>query len=189
MNRVNRPPKANERQARQRHLLLLALALAPVLLGSLNARAAGPWPAGVRVTKATQKFDDVWQFGAIYPLRPPRRLRARYLELALGALSTPAETRPFVSLGPVWDLGNRSQVLVFEFGFSATLLGGSTFAGRDVGGNLHFTSSVTLGTRFGRERAYALALRVQHTSNGGLNSTNPGLDAIGLNFMIDLPKR
>ena len=30
----------------------------------------------------------------------------------------------------------------------------------------------------------SIALRIQHTSNGGLNSANPGLDMIGFNFVF-----
>jgi len=187
MNRATPPRPAMRRPDRRWPWLFLALALLPALLGGVDARAADAWPEGIRVAKSVQKFDDLWQFGAVYPLRAPRRLHARYLELAVGALSTPAETRPYLSLGPVWNLWPRSQALILEFGFSPTLIGGSTLAGRDLGGNLHFTSSLALGTRFGREHAYELSLRFQHTSNGGLSSTNPGLDVVGLTFSIDLP--
>lgn len=183
----NRAKRANDRCFRCLHGALFALAMLSIFLGSPTARAGGLSPDGLRVAKAMHKFEDVWQYGAIYKLRPPRRLRARYLELAIGALSSQTETRPFVSLGPAWDFRSRSQASFLEFGISLAVLGGSTLAGRDLGGNVHFTSSVALGTRFGRERAYELALRIQHTSNGGLNGTNPGLDAIGLNFTIDMP--
>lgn len=189
MSRVKHAQRANDRCTRRLHGALFALAMVSISLGSTEARAGGLSPEGIRVAKAMHKFEDVWQYGALYKLRPPRRLRARYLELAIGAVSSRTQTRPFVSLGPAWDFQSRSQALFLELGFSVTLLAGSTLAGRDLGGNLHFTSSVALGTRFGRAHAYALALRIQHTSNGGLNSTNPGLDAIGLNFTIDIPNR
>jgi hypothetical protein len=54
-----------------------------------------------------------------------------------------------------------------------------------MGGNLHFTSSAALGATFGARESVALSLRIQHTSNGGLSSTNPGMDIIGLNFAFD----
>lgn len=187
--RQNRQRRADERQARSRHALLLILAMLPIFLSGPGAHAADIRPAGFRAAKAVEQFDDVWQFAATYELRPPRRLRARHLELAVGALSSPADTRPFVSLGPVWEIPSRSRALFLELGFSVTLLGGSTFDGQDLGGNFHFTSSAAVGTRFGRQRAFALSLRFQHTSNGGLNSTNPGLDAVALNFTFDLPNR
>jgi len=171
------------------HGLVFSLAMLSIFLGSPTARAAGELFSGVRVAKAVDKFDDVWQIAAVSKLRPPRRLRAEHLELAVGAFSSPDNTRPFASLGPVWAFSGRSQRLALELGVSATLLGGSTLDDRDLGGNLHFTSSAALATRFGHRRKYRLSLRFQHTSNGGLNSTNPGLDAIALTFTTNDPNR
>ncbi len=189
MNPATRTPTAKNRQKRWPLGLVCTLVLASVFLGGHDARAAEAVFSGVRVAKSFDKFNDVWQISAVARLRPPRRLRAEHLEFAAGAFSSPTKTRPFASLGPVWKFRNRSQRLSLALGFSATLLGGSTLADRDLGGNLHFTSSVTLGAHFGRQREYELALRVQHTSNGGLNSTNPGLDAVALTFSIDSPTR
>lgn len=169
------------------HAAFSLLVMLSISLNAATAQAAGVVPAGVRVAKVVHKFDDLWQYGAIYKLRPPRRLRARCLELAVGALATSAESRPYVSLGPVWSFPSQSQALFLELGFSVTLLGGSTLDGRDLGGNLHFTSAAAVGTRFGARREFALALRIQHMSNGGLHDTNPGVDAIALNFSMDLP--
>ena len=39
---------------------------------------------------------------------------------------------------------------------------------------------------FGARENISVALRVQHTSNGGLSNTNPGLDMIGLSFAFNL---
>jgi len=189
MNPARQTHDANDRRACWRHGLVFMLVMASIFVSGQNAHAADAVFSGIRVAKAFDKFDDVWQVSAIARLRPPRRLRAEHLEFAAGAFSSPTKTRPFASLGPVWKFRNRSQRLSLALGFSATLLGGSTLADRDLGGNLHFTSSVTLGAHFGRQREYELALRVQHTSNGGLNSTNPGLDAIALTFSIDSPNR
>jgi hypothetical protein len=189
MIRVLCASPADDRFTRRLHGVLFSVAMLSIFLGNNDARAANLTSPDIRVAHAVHKFEDTWQFGAIYKLRPPRRLRARYLELAVGLLSSPAQSRPFVSLGPVWQLQTPTQALFLEFGFSTTLLAGSTLAGRDLGGNLHFTSSVAVGVRFGAAREHALALRVQHTSNGGLNSTNPGLDAVALNFSIGMPTR
>ena len=171
----------------RRFVLALATILAVVAVGPVQA--ADPLPVGVRAAKAVHGFDEVWQWAAIHQLPSPQALRARHLELAVGVVSGPTKTRPFVSLGPVWRLSRRAEALFLDLGFSVTLLGGSDFGGRDLGGNLHFTSSVALGTRFGGSRRYSLALRFQHTSNGGLNDANPGLDAIALNFTVDVPRR
>lgn len=168
------------------HAVVFLLAMLSIALNGANARATDRVPSGVRVAKAFSKFDDVWQYAATYRLRPPRRLHSHHLELAVGAFTSPSESQAFVSLGPVWRFRPLSRALFLELGFSPTLLSGSTLNGRELGGNLHFTSSATLGTTFGARDEYGLALRIQHTSNGGLHSSNPGLDAIALNFTFDL---
>ncbi len=99
------------------------------------------------------------------------------------------ENRPFVSLGPVWQFPVNNGPLFFELGISPTLLGGSTFNGRDLGDNFHFTSSAAVGKTFGARDAFSLSLRAQHTSNGNIKSTNPGMDMIGINFAFDFSKR
>ena len=91
-----------------------------------------------------------------------------------------------MSLGPVWRLPINNRLPYVELGFSPTLLTGSSLNGRDLGGNFHFTSSISIGATFGTRQNISLALRVQHMSNGGLSSTNPGLDTIGLNFAFNL---
>ncbi|MEM9209168.1 MAG: acyloxyacyl hydrolase, partial [Pseudomonadota bacterium] len=71
-----------------------------------------------------------------------------------------------------------------DLGFSPTLVSRSRFDGRELGGHFHFTSSLSVGASFGRFDRYALSLRAQHTSNGGLNEDNPGLDMVGVNFTV-----
>ena len=155
-------------------------------------------PSDYRVTSGVGKFSNTSQIAVAFRSSAPRFLRAERLpeylradrlELTVGTFSTSGRNRAFVSLGPVWRLPLNSSRYFAEFGFSPTLLDGSTFDGRELGGNFHFTSSVAAGVNFGTFNQYSLALRAQHTSNGGLNSTNPGLDTIGLNFSIDFDRR
>ena len=168
------------------HTIVFVSAMISFTLNSSNARAATAAPTDYRVVAASKKFEDTSQFAVAFRMRPPRRLRARHLELAIGAISTSQETRAFVSFGPVWRLPINNRLLFVELGFSPTLIAGSSFNGRDLGGNFHFTSSASVGATFGARENVSLALRVQHTSNGGLSSTNPGLDMIGLNFAFNL---
>lgn len=119
-----------------------------------------------------------------YDTKAPKWLRANRLEFALGAVSRAEQSRPFISLGPVWRWepeGSKKNWFV-DFGLSPTVLGGAKFDGRDLGGNLHFTSSVEIARKFGRSGSSTVSLRLQHLSNGGLNDTNPGLDTIMLGF-------
>lgn len=138
--------------------------------------------SAVRVSVAGDKFSDTWQSAAVFDLPAPRRLRARRLEFATGVFATSSEAKPFVSLGPVWRLPLRARRTFVEVGISPTLIFGSNFNGRDLGGNFHFTSSATIGTTLGESEASTLSLRIQHTSNAGLSSPNPGMDMIGVNF-------
>ena len=166
------------------HTVIFVVAMMSFTMNSANARAATVVPSDFRVVAASGKFDNTTQFAFAFRTRPPRRLRAAHLELAIGAITTTQESRAFVSFGPVWRLPIYSRSLFVELGFSPTLIAGSSFNGRDLGGNFHFTSSANIGATFGARENISIALRIQHTSNGGLNSTNPGLDMIGLDFVF-----
>ena len=166
--------------------MIFVIAMISFSLNSSNARAAGLAPVDYRVLTAAGEFDDTTQIAVAFQMRPPRRLRARHLELAVGAITTPEETRAFVSLGPVWRLPISSDSFFIDLGFSPTLISGSSLNGRDLGGNFHFTSSASIGTTFGASDSILLSLPVQHTSNGGLSSDNPGLDMIGLNISFNV---
>lgn len=161
------------------HLVYLVAVLLSVLLGSIlstEADATTIVPDEYRIGRVVSKFDDTWQAGAVFKLDVPRRLRASYLELTLGAISETDKTRPFASLGPVWQIQFSDDRLLAKIGFAPTLIAGSTFGDRDMGGNVHFTSSAAIQFSFGRQRTTRLTFQVQHTSNGGLSSQNPGMD-------------
>ena len=166
--------------------VIFVIAMISFSLNSSNAQAAGLVPADYRVLTAGGEFDNTTQIAMAFQMRPPRRLRARHLELAVGAITTAEETRAFASLGPVWRLPISSNSFFIDLGFSPTLISGFSFNGRDLGGTFHFTSSASIGTTFGASDNILLSLRVQHTSNGGLSSDNPGLDMIGLNISINV---
>ena len=168
------------------HTIVFVIAMISFSLNSSNAWAAIVAPTDYRVVAAGDKFADTTQFAVGFWMRPPRRLRARYLELTIGTISSSQESRVFVSLGPVWRLPIDSRSLFVELGFSPTLIAGSSFNGRDLGGNFQFTSSASIGATFGSREDISVALRIQHISNGGLSSTNPGMDMIGLNLTFNL---
>ncbi len=158
-------------------------------LNGWNAQAANVIPTDYRLATADEKSPDAWKSMVVFKVRPRRRLRAKRVELAIATLPTSQENRLFVSLGPVWRLPIRSPSLFVELGISPTLLSSSSFNGHDMGGNFHFTSSAAVGKTFGARDAFSLSLRIQHTSNGSIKSTNPGMDMIGLNFSFNLSNR
>ena len=51
----------------------------------------------------------------------------------------------------------------------------------DLGGNLHFRT--TLGIGYAVSDAYALSLAVSHWSNGGIETRNPGTDMVMLRLL------
>jgi hypothetical protein len=53
----------------------------------------------------------------------------------------------------------------------------------DLGGNIHFRSLVGLGFRLGVQSAFSIS--VDHLSNGGLTSSNPGSELISLRYIYN----
>ncbi len=167
------------------HIIFFAIMMISCLLNNSLAQADSLIPSDYRLATAGDKFSDTVQFAVAFKFRPPRRLRARRMELVVGTIATSQESRLFVSLGPVWQLPIVNRSMFFELGISPTFIGGSSFNQRDMGGNFHFTSFAAVGARFGKRDALSLSLRVQHSSNGGLNSTNPGMNMIGINIAFN----
>ncbi|MDJ0929118.1 MAG: acyloxyacyl hydrolase [Gammaproteobacteria bacterium] len=156
-----------------------------VLFATADCLAADSATPELRLWASTAfgKFDDSHQFAAAFRLDGGRRFFVHRFEIAAGVLAASDHTRPFLSLGPVWRLPGSATRWFFELGISPTLLAGSVFEGRDLGGNFHFTSTATLGRYLGSTRRLQLAVRVQHISNGGLRSTNPGMDLAGVSIL------
>ena len=168
--------------------LIVAVAMTSISLRATPAYADGFLPTEYRAMESIGKYDDVSQYALVFHGRPPRRLFAERMELAIGALSGADANRWFLSYGAVWRVPGRwmpyaRDAVHIDFGFSPTWIGGSTVNGRDLGGNLHFTSSLSAGAYLNARRTLELSLRIQHTSNGGLNSVNPGLDMAGLSLV------
>ena len=93
------------------HTVVFVIAMIAIMLNDSNARAASVMPTDYRLAMAGDKFEDTWQLAVAFRMRPPRRLRARYMELAVGTISTSDVSQPFVSLGPVWRLPINSRRL------------------------------------------------------------------------------
>ena len=167
------------------HIVFFAIMIVSCMLNSSNARAATVIPSDYRLATANDKYSGTLKVAVAFKMRPPRRLRAKRMGLVVGTISTSQESRLFVSFGPVWRLPIASRSLFVELGISPTLISGSSFNDRDMGGNFHFTSSAAVGANFGKRDAFSLSLRIQHTSNGGLSSINPGMNMIGINFAIN----
>ena len=182
---VRRAPDASRRFWLQ--TLTFVAAMASVSLRATPAYADGFLPTEYRAMESIGKHEDVSQYALVFHGRPPRRLFAERMELAVGTLSGANADRWFVSYGAVWRVPRRwmpfaRNAMHVDVGFSPTWIAGSAVNGRDLGGNLHFTSSLSVGAYLNARRTLELSARIQHTSNGGLDSVNPGLDMLGLSL-------
>lgn len=70
-------------------------------------------------------------------------------------------------------------------GFAPTVLSDAALGERVIGGEFHFTSAVMAGVTVLRPGGVRLAYRLQHTSNGGTHSENPGVDLSGV--VLEIP--
>jgi hypothetical protein len=170
-----------------RLLQLAIIALACVALHGRYAHAEGLQSMDLRYMYGYKdKFDETDLYVATLNFPPPKFLGIDRQELAFGAFDSPDDTTAFVSFGPVWHLPFGDSAIFVDLGFSPTLLSKSKIQDEPVGGKFHFTSSVSLGAKFGENDSMSLALRVQHTSNGSIDTPNPGIDMLGVSFNIDL---
>ena len=149
---------------------------------------------GVRVARADSgQFDGLTQQSLFVDFKLPWQwspwegvYATPRLTLELGQFETDLEDRLFGSFGPALRIDNdRWRIPAFvDLGFSPTVIDGSEYGDRNLGTSFNFTSHVALGMRFGRQRDHSVSIRLQHISNGGTNSTNPGVDMIGIDFVF-----
>lgn len=109
---------------------------------------------------------------ALYELAD-RELDAR-VRVGLGAIRSGSETAYLISTGPmvlwpVWD-----PRVWLEGGISAALLSRDRVDGLDIGKHFQFISE--LGLKFVLAPRFSVGYRLQHVSNAGTDSDNPGLD-------------
>jgi len=144
---------------------------------------------GYRYLTAVSKFNNLSQYALIletprswrYRLRSGGLLESRIM-VAVGLMKQGDVAHTFLSVGPVLKLSSASSRFSAEIGLSPTLMEDSMFADRELGGRLHFTSHVAGIISFGRQRRHLIAIHLQHISNGGLSSTNPGVDMLGIEY-------
>ncbi len=80
------------RNSKALHTVVFVIAMISFTLHGANVRAANLGTTDYRVATASKKFEDTSQFAVAFRMRPPRRLRASHLELAVGTISTSQES-------------------------------------------------------------------------------------------------
>ena len=138
----------------------------------------------IRVATTYGNSADAAVLTVAWYLRAPRLTRASRLEIAAGIIDDGDKSNPFIFAGPVWAASSASERLFAEFSLGPALLSRSRVEGRELGGTFHFRSALALGAAFGDRRSTRIALRIAHISNGGLRRANPGLDYVGMSFVI-----
>ena len=112
--------------------------------------------------------------------------RAGDMHYELGVLRLPRVDRGDDLYGlhfaPAWQFAPRvlAPYAFIELGIGATWLSGRHIRARDLGSRLHFLPHAMLAFRPGRSTPWHAGLRIRHTSNADLISTNPGFDLIQL---------
>ena len=75
------------------HIIFFATMMISYMLNSSNVRAAIVVPSDNYLTAAIDMFPETAQFAATFKMRPPRRLRAKRMELVVGTNSISQEIR------------------------------------------------------------------------------------------------
>jgi len=150
--------------------------------------------AGVRVsTSAGSRFDGLTQqalfldFGLPWAWDGRRGLTAEpFVSLEVGRFSRDSEEREFLSLGPTLRFSNDNwpSRMFVDVGISPTVIGAARYGDEDLGSSFNFSSHVGLGIRFGKNDRQFVKFRYQHISNGGLDPVNPGVNLVGLDFVV-----
>jgi len=144
---------------------------------------------GILAAESVNHVSGMHQYGVVLKYRVDSQSTSFWvpstLDVTAGLLEGGSDSASLVSFGPSYRFDMRKSEAgrwFVDFGVHPTLLSKSTFDGRHLGGSFHFTSHVGLGAYLGRQKKTSLSLRLQHTSNAGLNRSNPGLDMLGLRF-------
>ena len=109
--------------------------------------------------------------------------RARWA-FALGGWSGDHDDTAVIALGPAFERRLGDAPLRLSLGIQPTLISRHDGNGRDLGGPVQFTSHAAIA--WAPPGALVIGLRLQHTSNAGIYTHNPGVDiaavAIGYGF-------
>jgi len=106
----------------------------------------------------------------------PEAVHARW-DLTAGRWRGSDGDSAFVAFGPALE-NFLLRDLRLSLGIQPTLLSDYEAGDRDLGGPFQFTSHASLA--WAPQRALVLGIRIQHTSNARLYSSNPGADIVSI---------
>jgi hypothetical protein len=108
-----------------------------------------------------------------WKLGEKRHLRLDF-EAGVGVLHGEGTTGGFARIAPVMDLSTERFPVSLFVTTGPVLLTEDIFGDFDLGGYFHFASAIGLNWRL--RDGWSVAYRIQHLSNAGISSPNPGLD-------------
>lgn len=174
--------------------LPLGAAIAGLLLivgGAVEAReAATGWDriavlGGASLVGGDRDFDQVQiVVGYRLPDWPREAIQLRLEGLAGTFRADGGQSGNFIGAGFELSYQPRDSALTWSFGSAATGVSRHEFDTVDLGSDIQFISHLGVRTEIG-ERV-GLAARIQHMSNAGIESPNPGLDTavIGVDWRL-----
>jgi hypothetical protein len=159
-------------------ILILALISTPLLAESGDGFFSN---AGLRIgvdTESSVNLSSYELYGtseSLWSWELTENLNADLqLETAIGVLTGEGETAAYVRFAPVLEVSADDFPVSFILSSGPTLYSQATFDQYDLGGNIHFTSSI--GLNWNTYENWTLGYRFQHTSNANLRDPNPGLE-------------
>jgi Lipid A 3-O-deacylase (PagL) len=139
---------------------------------SVGARFGFAATHSVRGFRAGEAFLDcnlpvAWQLGELFSLKTRMDFTAGWLgREGLNAVTS--------SAGPAFVLKYKDVPLALEAGSSSGLISRHEFGSVDLGGPFQFTTHI--GLSWDITKHFRAGYRYQHTSNGGIDRSNPGLN-------------
>ena len=127
-------------------------------------------------------FTDRWRKGD--PVLGDRWRLAGYWEVGAGVWDNKDESTADVFATPVFRFERERFYVEAAVGFH--LVQTHISAHRTFSTAFQFGDHLGAGMRFGPGRRYDLGLRVQHLSNGGVRSPNPGINFLLVRLQYDL---
>jgi hypothetical protein len=143
----------------------------------INWRSAGV-RAGFNDDRNEERFSQYEAFAAVnLPWQwdlGSRWTFGTFLEGNAGALTGGGDTGLVVSAGGGFYFDGFNDLLEISFGLNPTYISEDQFGEEDFGGPIQFTSYINLNITFAKH--FMIGYRLQHMSNAGLYSANPGVN-------------
>ena len=158
-------------------IVMTGVAAQPLYAQGLSAGAMG-FRAGIsdhRDDEDYQQYEGfaIWALPWYWQLSTDWTM-GTYLEMNAGVLTGGGESAFVGSIGPGIHFTGFGEHVVISMGINPTIISQHSFGDDNFGGPLQFTSHIGLNLNFFRH--FTMGYRLQHMSNAGIYSSNPGVN-------------